>query len=231
MGAVGCNVTMPGKVTAAWMADETTKVVKLSGAANTLVFDEGKIFADSTDGKGFINAVKNKGLDLFGKTITVLGSGGAAGAICAQCALDGVRAINIFRRKNSHFEKAVSFGKRLEEATDCEVYVHDLGDKDALKEWIFKSACLLNATNVGMNPSPNECPIPDQSFLKRKLVVCDLVYDPVETMLLKMAKDVGCETVTGKSVLLYQGAASFERFTGKQMPVEEVKKNVFNSKI
>lgn len=95
---------------------------------------------------------------------------------------------------------------------------------DKLKEEISTSVILTNATGVGMKPLEGKTYIPDKSFLREDLIVSDIVYAPRETELLKMAKEVGCKkTMNGLGMMLFQGAAAFEMWTGKQMPIEYMK--------
>ena len=227
LGAAGCNVTMPGKTKALQMADEATKVARLSGAANTIVFKNGKILADSTDGRGFTDSLRRQGEGVKGNTITILGAGGAARAIIAQCAVDEAAKVRIFRREGAAFKETERFADLLNKETKCNVTVTDIADAAALKAAIDESICLLNATNVGMHPDDTGCLIEDDDMLRSDLIVGDLVYNPEETVLLSKARNKGCRIITGKSVLLYQGAAAFEKFTGQMMPVDEVSKNVF----
>ncbi|MCR4843162.1 MAG: quinate/shikimate dehydrogenase [Eubacterium sp.] len=231
LGFAGCNVTMPGKLVAAKIADERTPMVELCEAANTITFRDGKICADSTDGVGFMLTARRHGADPVGKRLVVLGAGGAAKAVIAQAALDGVAQIDIFRRAGEAFRGTEEFADRVMAASDCRIRVIDLADEQALRESLAGACALVNGTSVGMEPHPEGCLIPDASFLHEGLFVCDLVYHPVMTRLLTMAKESGCEIATGKSVLLFQGAASFEQFTGHKMPVDRVIDVVFDGEV
>ena len=94
----------------------------------------------------------------------------------------------------------------------------------SLKEEIADSYLFANATGMGMKPLEGQTYIPDKSFFRPELIVTDVVYSPRETAMLKMAKEVGCKTMNGMGMMLFQGAAAFEMWTGKEMPIEHMKK-------
>ena len=110
------------------------------------------------------------------------------------------------------------------------VYIDDLDDTEALKKAIAESDILINATRAGMSPLEDILPVPAE-FLHKDLAVADVVYNPRETLLLKKAKEAGCRAaVGGIGMLLWQGAAAFELFTGKEMPAQEVMERFFQMK-
>ena len=94
---------------------------------------------------------------------------------------------------------------------------------EKLKEEIADSYLFANGTGMGMKPLEGQTYIPDKSFLRPDLIVTDVVYAPRETALLKMAKEVGCKTMNGLGMMLFQGAAAFKLWTGKEMPIEHMK--------
>ena len=94
---------------------------------------------------------------------------------------------------------------------------------DKLKEEIASSYLFANATGMGMKPLEGQTYIPDKSFFRPDLIVTDVVYSPRETAMLKMAKEVGCKTMNGMGMMLFQGAAAFEMWTGKEMPIDHMK--------
>ena len=155
--------------------------------------------------------------------MTLVGAGGAATAIAIQAALDGVAEISIFNIKDDFFAKAENTVKTINEKTACKAKLFDLADLDALKAEIATSALFTNATGMGMKPLEGQTYIPDASFLRPELIVSDVVYSPAETALLKMAREVGCKTINGIGMMIYQGAAGFKMWTGEEMPVDHVK--------
>ena len=224
MNVRGSNVSMPNKTVVHKYLDKLSPAAELCGAVNTIVNDNGVLTGHITDGIGYMSALKDAGIDIIGKKMTIVGAGGAATAIQVQAALDGVAEISIFNRKDEFYSNAEQTVKKLREKTNCIVNLYDLDDLDKLKEEISTSVILTNATGVGMKPLEGKTYIPDKSFLREDLIVSDIVYAPRETELLKMAKEVGCKkTMNGLGMMLFQGAAAFEMWTGKQMPIEYMK--------
>ena len=228
INVLGFNLTMPNKNKIVDLVDEITPAVDLGGAANTVVNRDGRFVAYTTDGIGFMEACKAAGYDILGRKMTLLGAGGAARAILIQAALDGVAEISVFSRRNSKWDQTEALIARLNKETSCKVYHYDYEDPAVLKREIDDSAILVNGTSVGMAPNVDACVIPDGSYLHEGLMVYDVIYNPEETKLLKMAKEAGCLTENGLYMLLYQGAAAFEIWTGQKMPVEQIKEKYFN---
>ena len=225
----GCNVTMPDKVEAAKYMDELSPAAQIIGAVNTIVNDDGKLTGYITDGEGFVNNLKDHGIDIRGKKITVAGGGGAATAIQVQCALGGAREISIFNIKDAFFERTLQTAEKIKKAVpEIVVNVYDIADTERMTEEITSSDIFANATIVGMKPMENESVVKDLAAFRPGLVVCDAVYNPEETKLLREAKEAGCTCVGGKGMLLWQGVAAFKLYTGMDMPVEEVKEKFFS---
>ncbi|MCF2640930.1 MAG: shikimate dehydrogenase [Lachnospiraceae bacterium] len=220
----GMNVTMPCKTEALKYMDELSPAARIIGAVNTIVNDNGKLTGHITDGEGFVNNLKDHGIDIKGKKITVAGGGGAATAIQVQCALDGAREISIFNIKDAFFERTLHTAEKIrKEVPGIVVNVYDIADTEKMTEEIKSSDIFANATIVGMKPMENESVVKDVKAFYPGLVVADAVYNPEETKLLKEAKEAGCTCIGGKGMLLWQGVAAFKLFTGKDMPVKKVK--------
>lgn len=225
----GMNVTMPCKVETAKYMDELSDAARIMGAVNTIVNQDGKLIGHNTDGVGFVGNLKDHGIEIRGKKMTICGGGGAATAIQVQCALDGVREISIFNKKDSFFERTVHTAETLmKEISGLVVNVFDIDDMDKMKEEMATSDIFVNGTIVGMKPMDDQSVVKDVSAFHKDLVVCDVVYNPVETKLLREAAEAGCKTVGGKGMLLWQGAYAFNLYTGEEMPVEEVKEKFFS---
>ena len=226
LNVAGFNCTMPDKIKAFELADEASIETKLIGAANTIVNDNGKFIAYNTDGIGFVNALIDTGFDVKDQTITILGSGGAASAIIVQCALDGAKEINVLSIKDKFWDKANELVDNIIEETGVKINLIEMTD-DAITECVNKSSLLCNATPVGMAPNEDACLIKDSSLLRSDLVVVDIIYNPLETKLYKMAKANGCKVLNGIEMLIHQGAASFKLWTNKEFPIETIKKECF----
>ena len=220
---VGSNVSMPNKTVVHKYLDELSPAAELCGAVNTIVNDNGKLIGHITDGIGYMKALKDNDIDVIGKKMTIVGAGGAATAIEVQAALDGVAEMSIFNVRDKFWANAEETVKKINERTNCKVTLYDLADLDKLKEEIADSYLFANATGMGMKPLEGQTYIPDKSFFRPDLIVTDVVYAPRETAMLKMAKEVGCKTMNGLGMMLFQGAAAFEMWTGKEMPIEHMK--------
>lgn len=225
----GGNVTMPDKVEAAKYMDRLSPAAQIIGAINTIVNEDGVLTGHITDGEGFVNNLRDHGIDIKGKKITVAGGGGAATAIQVQCALDGAREITIFNKKDAFFERTLQTAEKIKNAVpDIVVNVYDIDDIEKMTAEIKDSDIFANATIVGMKPMDDQSVVKDVTAFHEGLVVADAVYNPEETKLLKDAKNAGCVTVGGKGMLLWQGVSAFKLFTGMDMPVEEVKEKFFS---
>lgn len=226
----GINVTMPDKTEAVRYMDELSPAAQIIGAVNTIVNDDGVLTGHITDGEGFVNNLRDHGIEIAGKKITVAGGGGAATAIQVQCALDGAREISIFNIKDEFFERTLQTAEKIRNAKpECVVNVYDIADEAKMKEEIASSDIFTNATIVGMKPMDGESVVKDVSAFRPGLVVCDAVYNPKKTRLLREAEEAGCICVGGEGMLLWQGAAAFKLYTGRDMPVEEVKEKFFQN--
>lgn len=228
LGVRGFNVTMPCKNIITQYMDILTPAAELTGAVNTVINDNGVLTGTTTDGIGYMQAALDAGHDLRGKTMTLLGAGGAAISILVQAALDGVKEIHVFNIRDQFWARSEALVERLNRQTDCSVTLTDLNDTLALNERIAASDILTNGTSVGMAPRIENCPVKDFSAFRPELVVSDVIYNPRETMLLAKARELGCPTFNGMYMLLYQGAASFRLWTGQEMPVEMIKEKYFS---
>ena len=228
-GIRGFNLTMPNKNKIVELLDELSPAARLIGAVNTVVNDDGHLTGYNTDGVGYMQAVKDAGYDITGKTITVMGAGGAATAICAQAALDGVKRIHIFARETSRFwSRTQKLVENINSTLPCEAFLHENKDLAALAQAISESALLLNATSVGMAPNTDGTIIENTGLYHPDLIVSDVIYNPRETRFLREAREAGCRTFNGMYMLLYQGAEAFRLWTGQDMPVDKIKAKYFS---
>ena len=228
LGIRGFNVTMPCKIAAFHNTDRQSEAAQIIGACNTVINDGGVLTGHITDGEGYVNMLRDGGVDIAGRKITVCGCGGAGTAIAVQCALDGARAVSIFNRKSRSWDRALeTAGKIRKYRPDCAVSVFDLADSERLAEEIADSDILANGTNLGMKPLDDRMVVPDASVFRPGLIVTDAVYDPLKTKMIRLAQEAGCRTFGGKGMLLWQGVSAFKLFTGHDMPVEEVRAKFF----
>ncbi len=227
-GIRGFNLTMPDKNRIVDLVDRLSPAAQLIGAVNTVVAEDGILTGYNTDGAGFMRSAQEAGFSLKGASVTLLGAGGAASAIAAQAALDGVSRIRIFHRPASRFARRTSkLCRDISERTPCTATCHDISDPDALYGALAESHMLINATPVGMAPDTERTLIPDPSWFRKDLAVADIIYNPRETRLLREARAAGCRVMNGMYMLLYQGAEAFRLFTGMEMPVDAIRSKYF----
>lgn len=228
LGLAGVNLTMPCKQAVLPFLDWVSPAVRLAGACNTVVAEGSLLKGYMTDGEGYVMDLRAHGVDVSGKKITLLGAGGAATAIQVQALLDGARELSVFNKRDGFWDSAEQALERLQNAfPDRKIALYDLDSTQKLGEEILESDVLTNATPAGMKPLDQISPVRDPSVLRPGLLVTDCVYNPRRTKLLAEAEKRGCRTADGLGMLIYQGAAALKLYTGRDMPVEEIKNQFF----
>lgn len=229
--AAGFNVSMPNKMEIIQYLDELDDSAKYSGAVNTVVNDNGKLIGHNTDGQGYVKNLLNHGVEIEGKKITLVGSGGAATPIAIQLAQSGVSEISIFARNDQYFKQAEENARKINEDMkefNVKANIFPLEDKEQFRKEIADSVVLANGTSLGMKPL-DDLSIVDETLdvLRKDLVVTDVVYNPQKSKLLQQAEDAGCTAINGLGMMSWQGAIAFKLFTGVDMPREEIVKIMF----
>lgn len=217
-GVLGVMVTIPHKEDAFKLADERDQFAELMGSANLLVFKDSKVIAYSTDGYAASRSLKEAGVNVKGKCIAIVGTGGAGRALAFQFVLDGAARLLLFNRTIERAEKLNAELKRKLGFNAVQVFTHD---PDLLRKELRNCDLLVNATSVGMHPNEAEIPVPADA-LHRNLVVFDIVYNPVQTRLLKEAKRKGCKTIDGVPMLVYTNEKALELCLGVMVTNELV---------
>jgi shikimate dehydrogenase len=212
----GFNVTMPHKVSIIPLLDGLDALAEKIGAVNTVVNSCGELRGYNTDGPGFLQALLEHGVEPAGKSTVVLGAGGASRAISYILARRGAQ-LTILNRK-IELDWADDIAAFIREDLDTPVKVMELGFAQ-LKEALAEAEILINATSVGMNPHADSSPVPAELF-RPALTVCDIVYSPLRTRLLREAETAGCRTVSGVDMLAWQGVLGFKMWTGQPVPLE-----------
>ncbi|MDG1377114.1 MAG: shikimate dehydrogenase [Yoonia sp.] len=217
MGFVGANVTLPHKIAVMKFADQISDRATLIGAANTLTFKEdGRIFADNTDGYGFMANIRQNAPDWEPKAgpAVILGAGGAARAIIVALADAGVPEIFLTNRTRAKADALrAEFGARIK--------VIDWVQAGNILE---EAATLINSTSLGMTGNADlRVPL---DGLRKGTLVTDIVYSPLRTKLLTDAEALGCITVDGLGMLLHQGVPGFERWFGVRPVVDDETRRV-----
>ena len=224
MGFGGLNLTVPLKEVALKLdCIKLDPLAERIGAVNTIVFGEtGEIKGYNTDGLGAKQALQEAAVEIRGSKLVVAGAGGAARAIAFQLAADGAEIIVINRTEGRAIELAQDISAA---ALPGKVEGRGLS---GLKTLLQDADVLINTTTLGMHPNADTA-IATAEELHSGLTVFDIVYNPLETRLLKEAKASGAKPVSGVSMLVYQGAEAFRLWTGIKPPVELMKKTVLDA--
>ena len=210
----GVNLTMPHKLNVIPWLDELSVAAEVIGAVNTVVVrEDGTLFGENTDGKGFVEALLRAGGVLEGKKIVVLGAGGAARAIAVECALAGASRITVVNRDEGRGRELAAL---VNEKTGAEAeYLPWAGGIDVPGD----TDILVNATPVGLAPLDGEMPEINYDTVLPSMTVCDVVFNPADTLFLKEAGKRGAKTVSGLGMLACQGARNFTLWTGEEAPL------------
>ena len=210
----GINLTMPHKLKVLPYLDELSPAAEIIGAVNTVIQKEGRLFGENTDGKGFVTALKNSGETLDKKNVTILGAGGAARAIAVECALNGAAYINIINRS---IEKGEELASLIQMKTDSSAKYLNWKNNMAIPS---DTDILINATSIGFSPNVTDKPDIDYTSITPEMCVCDVIFNPAETIFLKTAAENGAKTITGLGMLVQQAALNFTLWTGVEAPVD-----------
>lgn len=217
MGFVGANVTLPHKEKILSIADQISDRAALIGAANTLVFQpDGKLYADNTDGYGFIENIRQHAPDWQAKDgpALVLGAGGAARAIVSALLEAGAPEVRISNRTRAKADQIKS----------------DFGGRVGVVDWVKAGAeieyahTLVNTTSLGMTGKSALTVSLDK--LNPETLVTDIVYSPLETELLKAARSKGCRVVDGLGMLIHQAVPGFQRWFGQKPVVDQAIRDI-----
>lgn len=208
LGVRGLAVTMPHKVTIMPLLDALVPTAEAIGAVNTVVLEDGKLTGFNTDWLGILRPLEQL-TTLRGKSVALLGAGGAAQAALHACLSQGAR-VTMFNRS---IERAQPIAQRfgvtvvaLEEA--CNLSPFDV---------------IINTTAVGMTPNVDQSPVP-RSAIHKHHIVFETIYSPLKTKLIQFAEEIGAQTITGLQMFLEQGVAQFQLHTGVKAPREEMEK-------
>lgn len=215
LGFAGWNVTIPHKVSIMAELDELDREAEEIGAVNTVVNQQQKWVGYNTDGQGYLQSLKEEmGIDLRGKKVVLLGSGGAARSVGYALATAGIQQLVIANRT---LAKAEKLADHLQKWTQVDFRpIHDC------QQAIQEANLLVNTTSVGMHPHIEEIPI-NPNWLHRDCVVSDLIYVPHQTALLKKASEVGAHVQNGVGMLVHQAAIAFELWLGVKPPISTMR--------
>jgi shikimate dehydrogenase len=214
----GLNVTIPHKVAILPLLDEIDPLARQVGAVNVLVNDSGRLSGYNTDAEGFLQLLSEHGIEVQGKSISVLGAGGAAMAICFALASRGA-SLTILNRTHATASKCAA---AISSSTGRPAKALEL-TRANLASVLKGAGMLINASSVGMLPAV-DATLVDHELLGPHLTVIDIVYNPHKSKLLEEAEQAGARTINGLEMLIRQGALAFEKWTGRQPPLNVMRK-------
>ena len=212
----GMSVTIPHKIEVMQYVDEIPDVDRHIGSINTVVKEDGKLIGFNTDGPGALKAIGDAGVELAGKNVLMLGAGGAARAIAFTLAQKGSIGKLVLLDINEEFLSQLTGD--LKSGTDA-VIVPGALNQAAVEEHMASADLIINCTPVGMHPNVDVTLVPEHLFRPGQ-VIFDVVYNPLETKLLRQAKAKGLKAIPGVEMFINQAILQFERFAGADAPEE-----------
>jgi len=220
----GFNVTIPFKEEILKHVDELSDEVMTMGSANTIVNKDGRLYAYNTDGEGFAMAFeKNVGSSFRDRKVVILGAGGTARSLAVKLAARGVSKLYILNRT---FEKAKEIADiiNLERPGTAQALQHSSTDVSEDVRVLTDSDIIINTTSLGMHPEIHNSPLNGLRVFNSRQIICDVIYNPSRTKLLKQAEACGCKVMNGMGMLFYQGVLAYEKWMNLKVPDDIINK-------
>ena len=209
----GVNLTMPHKINVLKHMDALSEAARIIGAVNTVVCrEDGTLFGENTDGKGFVQSLRDAGVRLEGASVCLLGAGGAARSIGVECALAGATGIAVINR---HVGRGQSLADIINANTEAKARFIPWEGPARIPEG---TDILINATCVGLHPHGDQCPDVDFDGVRPGMTACDVIFNPVDTPFLTRAAARGARPIDGLGMLVNQGCINYELWTGQKAP-------------
>jgi len=219
LGLKGVSITIPFKTEVIPFLDKVEGLAKKIGAVNTIVNRGGKLIGYNTDCDGALEALEEK-VRLKGKKVVLLGAGGAGRAIGFGLKERNCQLIVANRSRDR--------GEALSRELKC--YFIPMSSLVKMKAGELQADVVINTTSLGMVPRERETPIP-KKLLRKGMMVMDIVYEPLQTKLLREAKEKGCLTINGLEMFVHQGAAQFEIWTGRRPDLKQIRNDLYKARI
>ena len=216
----GLNVTIPHKEAVIPFLDDLDPLSNQIGAVNTIKYEEGLLLGRNTDALGAKKALLDAGFKSEGKKALILGAGGAARAISFALS-EKIEEIFISNRTE---ERAIKLAKELQDKTGVKATGKDMSDK-TLRTLVHSVDIVINTTPIGMYPEVDISPI-SKDLLNENLFIFDIIYNPLQTRLLKDAKEMGSNILNGLDMFINQGALAFEWWTDKKPNTKLMKEKI-----
>ncbi len=218
----GVNITIPHKENVMKFLDEIDPLAQKMGAINTIKNEGGYLKARNTDAGGAKKSLLDAGCQIEGKKVLILGAGGVSRALCFILAEDAHEIVLTDIIK----EKAIQLADEIKNKTNGNIVAENATD-ETLSKYIKDSDILINATPIGMYPKMENTPISKQ-ILHSDLFVFDVVYNPLETRLMRDASEKGCKTLGGLNMLVNQGVLAFKWWTGREPNVDLMRDKIID---
>ncbi len=220
LGITGINLTIPHKETGFQNVEYLSRDAKICRAVNTITVKNGKLYGTSTDGEGLLRALKYAaGLDIRNKSVIILGAGGAGRSAGIYLAVKGAKRIIIANRTA---DKALSTVKLIKKAAPkVEAFFVPLKES-VIRKYCTGSELIINATSLGLRNTDR--PVLGPKAFRKNIIFYDMIYNPAMTATMRAAKRGGANVYNGLSMLLFQGALSWELWTGKKAPLQVMEK-------
>lgn len=224
LGMRGLNVTLPHKEKVIPLLNEVSEEASIIGAVNTIVNDNDSLKGYNTDSNGIIETLQPYKDEITGSKVSVIGAGGSARAVIFTLVRyfkpEEITIINRTLQRADSLQNYFSLKMRYDRFNTMELFPPDIA------EALRSSKLVVNASSVGMFPNMDDTLTDIEESFSSDQIVFDLIYNPPESKLLKMAKKQGANTMGGMKMLVAQAAKSFELWTGEQMPVEKISKSL-----
>ena len=217
LGIRGLNVTIPHKATVVSHLDEISPTSRQLGVVNAIVNADGHLRGDSTDGAGFIRALAEAGEGTSDNCVALIGAGGSGRAVALAAAQEQPEELVIVDQTP---QRAVELAKLVRAAGGLEAVRAIAPDSPEVARVVSSADVIIDATPVGMYPHTDVAPVISPEWLRPCQLVCDLTYNPRDTVLLQAAREAGARILDGTGMLVHQGAIAFEQWTGEEAPVE-----------
>ncbi|KAA3656650.1 MAG: shikimate dehydrogenase [Chloroflexi bacterium] len=209
----GFNITIPFKADIISYLTEISDDAAQIGAVNTVKIRDGKLLGYNTDGIGFIQSLLNKNVGIENSSATIIGAGGAARAVVFGLIKNGIKELTIINRSA---DRAFALIQDVRKLTRFRRAKYIEWDENSIKQASQDTDILVNSTSIGMWPKVQDTPVLFEKNMGNCVVV-DLVYNPLKTEFLKMAKDRGALCIDGLDMFVYQGVEALQIWTGQEI--------------